>query len=108
MSLGIKLDQEGWTFVAVFPHTGPLGCVVCLAPQLFLLVYLHANVGLPRPPATALPRVLSVQLPVSALPTSLDEHFFFDSLVVRLPYSSIFWQLWLVSVFKFVVLLLVV
>ena len=31
-------------------------------------------------------------LPVSAPPTSLDECFFFTSLVVRLPYSSIFWQ----------------
>ena len=32
------------------------------------------------------------RLPISASPTSLDEHFFFKSLVVRLPYSSIFWQ----------------
>ena len=31
-------------FEALFPHAGPLGCVVCLAPQLFLLVYPHANV----------------------------------------------------------------
>ena len=32
----------------------------------------------------------------------LDECFFFNSLVVRLPYSSIFWQFWLFFVFKFV------
>ena len=32
-------------------------------------------------------------LPISAPPTSLDEFGFFNSLVVGLPYSSIFWQL---------------
>ena len=32
-----------------------LGCTVCLAPQLFLLVYPRANVGLPGMPATASP-----------------------------------------------------
>ena len=44
-------------------------------------------------------------LPVSARPTSLDECFFFNSLVVGLPYSLVFW---LCFVFKFVVILLVV
>ena len=40
-------------FEALFPHAGTLGCVVCLAPQLFLPVYLHETVG-PLPlPATA-------------------------------------------------------
>ena len=34
--------------------------------------------------------------------------FFFNSLVVRLPYSSIFCQFWLFFVFKFVVILLLV
>ena len=33
-------------------------------------------------------------LPVSAPPTSLDECFFFNSLVVGLLYSLIFWQYW--------------
>ena len=32
-------------FEALFPCAGTLGCAVCLAPQLFLLVYLHENVG---------------------------------------------------------------
>ena len=41
-------------------------------------------------------------------PTGLDECFFFNSLVVGLPYSSIFCQFWLFFVFKFVILLLVV
>ena len=36
------------------------------------------------------------RLPNSAPPTGLDECFFFNSLVVRLPYSLIFWQFWLV------------
>ena len=104
------------SFEALFPHAGTLGCTVCLAPQLFLPVYLHTNEGLPSlqsaaspsPPATALPRVLSAQLPISAPATSLNECFFFNSLVVGLPYSSIFFQFWLLFISKFVVLLLVV
>ena len=47
------------------------------------------------PPAMVLPRVLSSKLRISAPPTSLDECVFFNSLVVRLPYSSIFCQFWL-------------
>ena len=39
-------------------------------------------------------------LPISAPPTGLDERFFFISLVVDLPYSSIFCQFWLFLVFK--------
>ena len=38
-----------------FPRAGTLGCAVCLTPQLFLPVYLHANVAPPTPPATASP-----------------------------------------------------
>ena len=38
----------------------------------------------PGPLATALPRVLSTQLPISAPPTSLEECFFFNSFVVGL------------------------
>ena len=57
-------------FEASFPSAGALGCAVCLAPQLFLLVYLSTNVGLPSlqcaaslgPPATTLLRVLSACL----------------------------------------------
>ena len=51
-------------------------------------------------PAAALPQVLSAQLPISAPPTSLDECFFFNSLVVGLPYSLIFCQFLLFFVFK--------
>ena len=40
-------------FEAFFPRTRTLGCMVYRATQLFLLVYLHKNVGTPSPPATA-------------------------------------------------------
>ena len=80
-----------------------------LSPQLFLPVFLHANVGPPGQPPTALLGVLSTRLPViSTPPAGLDECFFFNSLVVRLPYSLIFCQFWLFFVFKFVVVLLLV
>ena len=64
---------------------------------------------LPPHPPGPLPCCTSCppQLPISTPPTRLDECFFFNSLVVRLPYSSVFWQFWF-FVFKFVVLLLVV
>ena len=52
------------------------------------------------PPAVALLCVLSAWLPVSAPPTGLDECVFFNSLVVGLPYSSIFCEFWLFFVFK--------
>ena len=45
-------------------------------------------------------------LPICAIPTSVNEYSFFNSLVVRLPHSSIFW--WLVFAFKSVVVLLLV
>ena len=87
-------------FEALFPRAGALGCVVCLAPPLFLPVYLRANVGpwgllavalpapsLHNPPprwvcqpspchGSSPPRLL-----VSAPPTGLDECLFFISLV---------------------------
>ena len=105
-------------FEAFLPGARTLGCAVCLAPQRFLPVYPHANVGPPTPPAAAsptpvlqpLPCLVSSppQLPISTPPTSLDECFFFNSLVVRLPCSSIFWQFWLFIVFKLVVIFLLV
>ena len=54
----------------------------------------------PGPPAATLLRVLSTRLPISAPPISLDEYFFFNSLVTRLPYSLIFCRFWLFFVFK--------
>ena len=94
-----------WGFI--FPCTGTLGCVVCVTPQLFQFICLQMW---DRPLRQPLPCHESSlpQLPVSAPPTGLDECFFFNSLVVGLPYSLIFWQFWLFFVFKFVALLLVV
>ena len=113
-------------FEALFPCAGTLGCAVCFTPLPFLLVYLCVNVGPQGLPATTLWGLLAAAwpapfhnlpprwvcqpppcrassppwLPVSAPPTGLDECFFFISLVVRLPYSLIFCQFWLVFVFK--------
>ena len=60
----------------------------------------------PCPPASDLLRVLSAWLSVSAPPTGLCECFFFNPLVVRLPYNSIFLSVRLFFVFKFIVVLL--
>ena len=110
VSLGVSPTAASTTtgvftqwFEALCPHTGTPGWVVCFAPQLFLPVYLHSNVGPPAllvatslgPPATTLLRVLASRLPVSALPACLDECVFFNCLVVGLPYSGIFCQFWL-------------
>ena len=93
-------------FEALFPDAGTLGCTVCLAPQLFLPIYLHTNVGPPTLPATFLPHVLSTWAAYLHPPACLNECFFFNSLVVRLPYSLILFQFWLFFIFKFVVVLL--
>ena len=83
-------------FEALFPHAGALGFEVCLAPKLFFLVCPHTNEGPPAPPAAI---SLGPPAAVSAPPTGLDECFFFISLAVGLPYSSIFCQFWLCFVF---------
>ena len=85
---------------------------------VFLPAYPHVNVGLssllaatlPTPVCQPLPCCLSSlpQLPISTSPTSLDECFFFNSLVIGLPYSLLFWQFSLFLFFKLVVILLLV
>ena len=105
-------------FEALFSLPGALGCVVFFAPLPFLPVYLCADVGpwgllavaLPapfhNPPPCWVRQLLPCcesslsHLPVSAPPTGLDECFFFISMVVGLPCSSIFCQFWLFFVFK--------
>ena len=82
-----------------FPHWN-LGFTVCLpsCSSRFICTRMWDRCStshcLPQsgPPAASLSRVLSTQLPIFTSPTSLDECFFFNSLVVGLPYSSIFWQ----------------
>ena len=75
MSLQQTLPQ-GWEFLLLLPqppqvftargfealvsHSGTLGYTVCLAPQLFLPAYPHANVGPLGLPAAALLCVLSI------------------------------------------------
>ena len=76
-------------FEALFPCAGTLGCVVWLAPQLFLPFYPHANVGLPSPPTAASTALVlqpppchessPLQLPISATTPSLDDCVFFNS-----------------------------
>ena len=66
------------------------------------------HLACPGPPAATLPWVLLLWMPMSHPRTGVDECFFFNSLVVRLPYSSIFWHFWLIFVSKFVVVLLLV
>ena len=68
-------------------------CLLCQLPPF-----------LPGPPVTALLHIFSTLAAVSTPPTSLDECFFFNSLVVGLPYSSIF--LAVLVVFCFLNLLL--
>ena len=84
-----------------------------LRSPLFVQVYVCANVGPQALLAAAWPAQFHNPpprwvrqsppchesspslLPVSAPPTGLGECFFFNSLVTRLPYSSIFCQFWL-------------
>ena len=70
--------------------------MVCLSPQLFLLIYLHKTVGLPSPQSSALPSVAAAALlqVLSTPPTGLDECFFFiylvsDFLALRFSVSSV-------------------
>ena len=68
----------------------------------------HVNMGpsIPSPPLCATLCLLasSPYLHVSAPPILLEECSFFKSLVVRLPYSSIFWQFWVLFVWYVVVI----
>ena len=50
-------------FEALFPCTGTLCCSIYLAPQLFLPVYLHVNVGPPGPQSTVSPGLPAATLP---------------------------------------------
>ena len=95
-------------FEALFPHAGTLGCPVWhpvhqllqLCPSCFPICQLagSASCHLAASPLCPAPHFCASY--------RLDECFFLISLVVGLPYSSIFCQFWLVFVFKFVVVLL--
>ena len=100
-------------FTSLVSHAESMGFLVRLSPQLFFPAYLQVNVGPSNQPAhtsstlsTTLLHILSSHLPISAPPTSLDAHFFFNSLVVKLLCSLFFFQFWLFFVFKLVVILI--
>ena len=97
-------SQKFWGFL--FPCWNPW--LLGLSPSQVVLPSLsackcgttsHCLTTCPFHPVCWSPPLLSIP------PISLDECFFFNSLVVRLPYSSIFCQFWLFFVFKFVVVL---
>ena len=91
---GLSMCECGAAGSASYHLVGSASChLACPLPQP------ATSLGLP---AASLPHVLS------APPTHLEECFFFISLGVGLPYSSIFCQFWLFFVFKFVVVLLLV
>ena len=104
-------------YEALFPWCWNPGCMVeagagIACYQLSLLVFMRSTwmwdyllCWPPLPPGhiSSLP-----QLPICTSPTHLDPCFFFNSLVFRHPYSSIFWLFWLFFVFRLVVILLMV
>ena len=106
-------SQRFWGFL--FPHWNP--GLQCLVPQLFLLVYLHANVGLPGPPAATWPTQSSIHhlvehpfCPGCPSPPLLPVWMNVSSLIPWLLdfHSLISCHFWLIFVFKFVVVLLLV
>ena len=88
-------------FKALFPHTETLGCAVCLWVLQLLPCQLATALTTQihnLPPCWVHQPLPCCEfslpwLPVSTPPTGLDECF--NSLVVRLPHSSIFCQFWL-------------
>ena len=60
-------------FEALFFHAGTLGCVVSLTPQLFLLVYPHANMRPLLCPSCPSPPLPLVWMNVSSLTLWLSE-----------------------------------
>ena len=83
-----------------FAQCGSLGCEVCVTHLLFLQYICrerwdHLDHQWWPCYVCSLP-----QLPICAVPTSLVNCCFLNSLVVRLPFTSIFWHFWLIFVFK--------
>ena len=78
----------------------------CSSQFIYVRMRGHTACPVPNPPPRWVCQPLPCHesslpwLPVSAAPTGLDECFFFISLVVGLPYSSIFCQFWLFFVFN--------
>ena len=98
----IYLVLEPW--VEVCPGLG------LVSPQLFPLVFICSECGTAQSASCCIATwALCPCCPwAPLLLTSLDECFFFNSLVVGLPCSSIFWHFWLFFVFRLVVIVLLV
>ena len=91
--LGLGSLTPQVSFLVFIGHTWKWDCLFCHPPPP--LPHCHHTVSCPS------------QLPISAPSTHLDEYFFFKSLVVRLPSSSMFWQFWLFFVLRLVEILFV-
>ena len=102
------ISQRFWGFISLHWNPGLCDLSSSLVVPPSLSACKCATTPSTSCPLTHRGPLAATLLPISAPPTSLDECFFFNSLVVRLPYSSIFWQFWLFCVSKFLVLLLVV
>ena len=96
LSLGVSLTAtKSYRFLKpeilrlCFPALEPWVAESVSLPSCSSQFMLHTKLGLTGLPAAALPCVLSAPVLISASPISLDECFFFTSLVVRLPYSVI-------------------
>ena len=101
------------SYEVLFPSVGILDCTMWtwagkahspgVPPSLYPP---QVNVGPPIPQAVSTAALLQPPHHILAAPfTCLDECFFFKSLVVRLPYSLVFWQFWLYFVLRLVVIL---
>ena len=104
---GIFLCWKRWVVQPVLLPSSSFRFICSQMLDLPVHQPLHHSSQAPAPASPSILSLLSSQLTVSTPPTSLDECLSFNSLVVGLPYSSIFWQFWLFFVLKFVVLLLV-
>ena len=107
-------SQRFWCFIPLHwnPELHGLSCFPVVSPILCthkceIIRSASHHLTNPGTPAATLPQILSA--PAACLcPSCWSGCFFFNCLVVGLPYSLIFWQFWLCFVFKFVVFLLLI
>ena len=95
-------SQRFWGFISLHWNLGlqGLSCSPVVPPSF--LAHKHGTTTLPDAalpaPVLQLPPCCKSSppwLPILTPPTVLGECFFLNSLVIRLPYNSIFWQFWL-------------
>ena len=93
-------SQRFWGFISLCWNPGLQGVLLPRCSFWFICTPMWDHPVCQLPPCFM---SFPLRLPISASPTSLEECFLFNSLVVELPYSLIFWQFWSFFVFKFVV-----